>query len=285
VHGCGPAAHREIAGGHRAHLRKGSRHHGGPGVATGHAAVHQRCPGSGGSWRVPVHCRGHACPGRRRRRLACRGAGGTDHRRAHGRRQDHRHQEHGTGGYAGSRARDRIRTAGTTTQRGNSPFRGQSRVSQGRPCGGGLPQAGSHRDRDRQHAGCPGHAVALPALQSQERPAFGDGAAFRGTHQVRRQCHAGHQDQLHERTCRHRPARGCRCGTRAPRHWFRPAHRLSFHLSRLRLWRFLSAQGLERPDPYGTKRRLPSCRVGGCLCGQCQPEAAFVQEITASLQW
>ena len=103
-------------------------------------------------------------------------------------------------------------------------------------------------------------ARAVRALHPQPRPPHRHGRALGRADQVRRQRHAGHQDQLHERDGQPRRAGRRRHRGGARRHRLRPAHRLQLHLSRRRLRRLLLSRrtcrrsSARRTKP-GTSRR------------------------------
>ncbi len=143
----------------------------------------------------------------------------------------------------------------------------ESRVSQGRRRGQGLPAAGSHRDRLGQRPRDRAAEDAVCAVQPQSRAHRADGRAFGRTDEVRRERDARDEDQLHERDGEHRRTRRRGHRTRAPRHRFGSAHRLLVHLSGRGLRRFVLSEGRARARAHraqawlrGTPAELPSKR-------------------------
>ena len=136
----------------------------------------------------------------------------------------------------------------------------QPRVPEGRRGGRRLHAARPHHRGRRRRARHPADARAVRALHAQPRPAAGDGRAQRRVHQVRRQRHAGHAHQLHERAGAAGRARGRRHRAGAPGHRQRPAHRHALPVCRLRLRRLLLSQGREGADPHRPAPAACRCR-------------------------
>ena len=134
-----------------------------------------------------------------------------------------------------------------------SPTRSSSRRAPPSPTACG-PTASSSAPPIRRSRGAA--ARGLRAVQPQPRQDHRHGRALGRADQVRRQLHAGDQDQLHERDRRPRRAARGRRGDGPPGHRRRPAHRLPLHLSRRRLRRLVLSQGREGAD------RTPRASVG-----------------------
>ena len=214
------------------------------------------------------------CTPCRRRRLRglgpCPGSGAGD-RNPHDRADRRGHEVNRTGGRGRSPSRADRERVGRARRRPSLRRAVQPRIPQG---GGGsqrLHEAGSHRDRERLSSRIRRGRRAAPrtpvrALQPQPRQGSAHGRALGGAHQVRRERHAGHQDQLDERgrQSRRPPRRGHRGG--ASGHRRRSPHRLPLHLRRLRLRRLVLPEGCPGAHPHGPgswlRRRDHARRVG-----------------------
>ena len=122
-----------------------------------------------------------------------------------------------------------------------------------------LHEAGPHRRRHRQPAHGRAAQGSVRSVHAQPRAHDRDGCALLRADEVRRERDARDQDQLHERAGKPRRAHGRRHREGAPGYRLRPAHRLSLHLSGLRLRRLVLP---ERRAGAGAQRRrsLPSTR-------------------------
>ena len=143
----------------------------------------------------------------------------------------------------------------STRRRGQQPG-----VPQGRGRRRRLHEAGPRRRRRPPARGRPRCCSELYAPVPAHRAAVpGHVAGERGDDQVRRQRHAGHQDQLHQRDGQPVRAHRRRHQRRPPRHRPRRADRLPVPVSRRRLRRHLLSQGRPRPHQHGAAASTCRC--------------------------
>ncbi len=135
---------------------------------------------------------------------------------------------------------------------------------------------GPDRHRQRQPARARADQAPVCAVQSQPRADRGDGCALGRADQVRGQCHAGDQDQLHERDGQYRRAGRRRYRNGSPWHRLRCAHRLLVHLSGCGLRRIMFSEGRAGPGADGGTARLCRPDPGGGRGRQRAPEIQAV---------
>ncbi len=137
------------------------------------------------------------------------------------RAEDRRHQEHGPGRHQSRRRRAPGGAQSADARRGQ-----QSRVPQGRGGHRGLHEARPRGRRRAPAGGGRGAARAVRPVPAHGAAVPGHVAGERRDDQVRRQRHAGDEDQLHQRDGQPVRTHGRRHQRRAPRHRPRWPHRL-----------------------------------------------------------
>ena len=140
--------------------------------------------------------------------------------------------------------------AQASARRGQQPG-----VSEGRRGRRGLHPARSRRRRRPPQRGRRRFARALRPVSAHGTAVPGHVAGKRRDDQVRRQRHAGDEDQFHQRDGERLRTARRRRQRRAPRHRPRRPHRLPIPLSRRRLRRQLLSQGHSRSDSSGKPGR------------------------------